>query len=127
MARKRTIAIVYDERNVLTSLRLAFEAEGFGVRTYDDPVAALPELIAEPPSLAILNGRMPGMHGMELYRRLREHSDVPVIFISANADDIAATLRAPEMTEEDYIAAPFSQRLVVRRVLERLAHVGANE
>lgn len=127
MARKRTIAIVYDERNVLTSLRLAFEAEGFGVRTYDDPVVALPELIAEPPSLAILNGRMPGMHGMELYRRLREHSDVPVIFISANADDIAATLRAPEMTEEDYIAAPFSQRLVVRRVLERLAHVGANE
>ena len=56
------IAIVEDEKNILTSLRLAFEHEGYSVETYDDPLVALPKLIFVPPDLLILNGHMPGMH-----------------------------------------------------------------
>jgi two-component system, OmpR family, response regulator ChvI len=121
MAFKQTIAVVNDERNILISLRLALENLGYNVRTYRDPLTALQELTARPADLAILNGRMPHMHGIELFRRLREHSDLPVIFLSASAEEIGETLRAPDMTADDYIQIPFSQRHLIERVAVRLS------
>ena len=79
MKEKSTICLVDDERNILTSLCMALEAEGYRVRTYSDGVAALEGLTEEPADLAILDIKMPRMDGMELLRRLRQQTDMPVI------------------------------------------------
>ena len=101
------IAIVDDEPNILTSLRLNFRQWGYLVRTYSDPCVALPELVAHPPDVLILNGRMPGMHGLELYRRLRASSAVPVIFLSASAEAIADELAQSGAPAAAYFDKPF--------------------
>ena len=62
------IAIVEDEKNICRSLRLALEAEGYVVDDFQDPLIALPKLICVPPNLLILNGHMPGMHGIVFFR-----------------------------------------------------------
>jgi CheY-like chemotaxis protein len=82
MKEKSTIALVDDERNILTSLGMALEAEGYKVRTYSDGAAALEALSEEPVDLAILDIKMPRMDGMELLRRLRQQTGMPVIFTS---------------------------------------------
>jgi two-component system response regulator ChvI len=110
------IAIVDDEPNILISLRLNFRQWGYSVRTYSDPCAALPELIAQPPDVLILNGRMPGMHGLELYRRLRASSDVPVIFLSAHAERIADELVRCGTPAQAYVDKPFWQEVLLHLV-----------
>jgi two-component system, OmpR family, response regulator ChvI len=115
MKEKSTIALVDDERNILTSLGLALEAEGYKVRTYSDGAAALEALSEEPADLAILDIKMPRMDGMELLRRLRQQTDMPVIFLTSKDEEIDE-LFGLKMGADDYIAKPFSQRLVVERV-----------
>ena len=115
MKEKSTICLVDDERNILTSLCMALEAEGYRVRTYSDGVAALEGLTEEPADLAILDVKMPRMDGMELLRRLRQQTDMPVIFLTSKDEEIDQ-LFGLKMGADDYIAKPFSQRLVVERV-----------
>src|SRR5262249_20752397 len=115
MKEKSTIALVDDERNILTSLGMALEAEGYKVRTYSDGAAALEALSEEPADLAILDIKMPRMDGMELLRRLRQQTDMPVIFLTSKDEEIDE-LFGLKMGADDYIAKPFSQRLVVERV-----------
>src|SRR6516225_1044580 len=115
MKEKSTIALVDDERNILTSLGMALEAEGYKVRTYGDGAAALKALSEEPADLAILDIKMPRMDGMELLRRLRQLTDMPVIFLTSKDEEIDE-LFGLKMGADDYIAKPFSQRLVVERV-----------
>ena len=115
MKEKSTIALVDDERNILTSLGMALEAEGYKVRTYSDGAAALEALTEEPADLAILDIKMPRMDGMELLRRLRQQTDMPVIFLTSKDEEIDE-LFGLKMGADDYIAKPFSQRLVVERV-----------
>ena len=88
MKEKSTIALVDDERNILTSLGMALEAEGYKVRTYNDGAAALEALAEEPADLAILDIKMPRMDGMELLRRLRQLTDMPVIFLTSKDEEI---------------------------------------
>jgi two-component system response regulator ChvI len=109
----KTIAVVDDEKNILTSLKMAFEAEGFDVRVFQDPVAALPKLIFEPPHLLILNGRMPEMHGIEFFKKFRTFSRAPVIILSASAEEISQQLDRIGLHANDYVDKPFSQRQVV--------------
>jgi two-component system, OmpR family, response regulator ChvI len=78
-----TIALVDDDRNILASLSIAFETEGYRIMTYADGVSALDGFKTSPPDLAIFDIKMPRMDGMETLRRLREKSDVPVIFLSS--------------------------------------------
>ena len=78
-----TIALVDDDRNLLTSVSIALEAEGCRVMTYSDGFSALQGFKTSPPDLAILDIKMPRMDGMELLRRLREKSDKPVIFLTS--------------------------------------------
>lgn len=118
---KSTVAVLNDERNVLISLRMALEAEGYEARTYSDGPSALEALAAHPADLAILNGHMPGMHGVELFLRLRQHSDMPVIFLSAHAEEIERQLSNSGVTADDYVELPFSQRELVERVAARLS------
>ena len=115
MKEKSSIALVDDERNILTSLRMALEAEGYKVRTYPDGVAAFEALTEEPADLGIFDIKMPRMDGMELLRRVRQQSDMPVIFLTSKDEEIDE-LFGLKMGADDYIAKPFSQRLVVERV-----------
>ncbi len=110
-----TIALVDDDRNILTSVSLSLEAEGYRVQTYNDGVSALDGLKTTPPDLAIFDIKMPRMDGMELLRRLRQKSDLPVIFLTSKDEEIDE-LFGLKMGADDFIRKPFSQRLLVERV-----------
>ena len=115
MKEKSTIVLVDDERNILTSLGMALETEGYKVRTYSDGAAALEALSEEPADLAILDVKMPRMDGIELLRRLRQMTAMPAIFLTSKDEEIDE-LFGLKMGADDYIAKPFSQRLVLERV-----------
>ena len=115
MKEKSTIVLVDDERNILTSLGIALEAENYKVRTYSDGAAALEALAEDPADLAILDIKIPRMDGMELLRRLRQQTDMPVIFLTSKDEEIDE-LFGLKMGADDYIYKPFSTRLVVERV-----------
>lgn len=110
-----TIALVDDDRNILTTLSIALQAEGYATRVYSDGEAALKALVDNPPDLAVFDIKMPRMDGMELLRRLRQNSDLPVIFLTSKdqEEDEEAGLA---MGADDYIAKPFSQRLLLARI-----------
>lgn len=110
-----TIALVDDDRNILTSLRMALESEGYSTQTYNDGASALDGLTGSPPDLAILDIKMPRMDGMELLRRLRQVTEMPVIFLTSKDEEIDE-LFGLKMGADDYIRKPFSQRLLVERV-----------
>jgi two-component system, OmpR family, response regulator ChvI len=115
MKEKSTIVLVDDERSILTSLCMALEAEGYKVRIYNDGVEALAGLTEEPADLGVFDIKMPRMDGMELLRRVRQISDMPVIFLTSKDEEIDE-LFGLKMGADDYISKPFSQRLVVERV-----------
>ena len=117
-----TIALVDDDRNILTSVALALEAEGYRVETYTDGASALDGLKVAPPDLAIFDIKMPRMDGMELLRRFRQTSDLPVIFLTSRDDEIDE-LFGLKMGADDFIKKPFSQRVLVERVRALLRRV----
>ena len=110
-----TIALVDDDRNILTSVSIALEAEGYRITTYTDGVSALDGFKTNPPDLAILDIKMPRMDGLEMLRRLRQTSDMPVIFLTSKDDEIDE-LFGLKMGADDFIRKPFSQRLLVERI-----------
>jgi Response regulators consisting of a CheY-like receiver domain and a winged-helix DNA-binding domain len=122
----QTIALVDDDRNILTSVSIALEAEGYKVETYTDGASALDGLLARPPQLAIFDIKMPRMDGMELLRRLRQKSDIPVIFLTSKDEEIDE-LFGLKMGADDFITKPFSQRLLVERVKAILRRASARE
>src|SRR5271156_1464168 len=109
------IALVDDNRNILTSVSLSLEAEGYRVQTYTDGASALDGLKANPPDLAIFDIKMPRMDGMELLRRLRQKSDMPVIFLTSKDEEIDEVLGL-RMGADDFLRKPFSQRLLIERI-----------
>ncbi len=117
-----TIALVDDDRNILTSVSIALEAEGYRVQSYTDGMSALEGLQGDMPDLAIFDIKMPRMDGMELLRRLRQTSDLPVIFLTSKDDEIDE-LFGLKMGADDFIRKPFSQRLLVERVRAVLRRV----
>jgi len=120
---RQTIALVDDDRNILTTLSIALQGEGFATRVYSDGEAALKALAENPPDLAVLDIKMPRMDGMELLRRLREYSDLPVIFLTSKDEeqDEAAGLA---IGADDYITKPFSQQLLLARIRAILRRAG---
>jgi two-component system, OmpR family, response regulator ChvI len=110
-----TIALVDDDRNILTSVSIALQSEGYEVRMYSDGATALKALLDNPPSLAILDIKMPRMDGIEVLRALREKSAIPVIFLTSKDNDLDEELGL-RMGADDYISKPFSQRLLVARI-----------
>ena len=111
----QVIALVDDDRNILTSVSIALQAEGFVTRVYTDPTVALKAMGENSPDLAVLDIKMPQMDGMELLRRIRESSPVPVIFLTSKDDELDEALGLA-MGADDYIAKPFSQRLLIARI-----------
>ncbi|MEM7506840.1 MAG: response regulator transcription factor [Pseudomonadota bacterium] len=110
-----SIALVDDDRNILTSVSMVLEAEGYDVKTYSDGASALSALSQSPPDLAVFDIKMPRMDGMELLRRLRLTSDMPVIFLTSKDEEIDEVIGL-RMGADDYIRKPFSQRLLVERI-----------
>jgi two-component system response regulator ChvI len=110
-----TIALVDDDRNILTSVSMTLEQEGFQVRTFTDGESALQGLMARPVELAGLDIKMPRMDGMELLQRLRQRSAMPVIFLTSKDDELDE-LMGLRLGADDYITKPFSQRLLLERI-----------
>ena len=110
-----TVALVDDDRNILMSVGMTLEAEGYTVQKYGDGAAALQGLETTPPDIAIFDIKMPRMDGMELLRRVRQKTDLPVIFLTSKDDEIDE-LFGLKMGADDFIKKPFSQRLLVERV-----------
>ena len=115
----QVIALVDDDRNILTSVSIALQAEGFMTRVYSDGAAALKAFADNPPDLGVFDIKMPQMDGMELLRRVREMGGpvgaMPVIFLTSKDDELDEALGLA-MGADDYIAKPFSQRLLIARI-----------
>lgn len=109
------IALVDDDRNILTSVALALEAEGFEVQTYHDGEEGLKGITLNCPDLVVLDVKMPRMDGMELLSKLREFSTVPAIFLTSKDDEVDQVLGL-RLGADDYITKPFSQRLLIERI-----------
>ena len=121
-----TIALVDDDRNILTSVSIALEAEGYTITTYTDGFAALDDFNLRLPDLAILDIKMPRMDGIEMLRRLREKSDLPVIFLTSK-DEEFDELFGLKMGADDFIRKPFSHRLLVEHVKAVLRRSGSKD
>ncbi|MCL4118667.1 UNVERIFIED_CONTAM: hypothetical protein GTU68_052187 [Idotea baltica] len=120
------IALVDDDRNILTSVAMMLEAEGYAVETYTDGLQAWTALSKDLPDLAVLDIKMPRMDGMDLLGRLRQMTQMPVIFLTSKDDEIDEVLGL-RMGADDYIKKPFSQRLLLERVRVLLRRGAADE
>ena len=111
----QTIALVDDDRNILTTVSIGLQAEGFATRIYTDGPTALKALLDNPPDLAIFDIKMPRMDGLQLLEQLRSKSALPVIFLTSKDEEPDEALGLA-MGADDYIAKPFSLRLLVARI-----------
>src|SRR5690606_14501102 len=109
------ITLVDDDENIVASVSLALESHGHTVKAYYDGVSGLAALESDPPDMAILDVKMPRMAGMEVLRRLRQTSDLPVIILTSKDEEIDEILGF-NLGADDYIHKPFSQRLLIERV-----------
>ena len=123
---KHKIALVDDDRNILTSVSMALEAEGYDVMTYTDGETALAGLNTSNVDLAVLDIKMPRMDGMELLQRLRKTNALPVIFLTSKDDEVDELLGL-RMGADDYIKKPFSQRLLIERIRALLRRSSVEE
>jgi two-component system response regulator ChvI len=119
------ITLVDDDENIVTSVSLALESHGHTVKAYYDGAAGLAALENDPPDLAILDVKMPRMDGMEVLRRLRQTSQIPVIMLTSKDEEIDEILGF-NLGADDYIHKPFSQRLLIERVKALLRRTGAD-
>lgn len=117
------ITLVDDDENIVTSVSLALESHGHEVKAYFDGASGLAALENDPPDLAILDVKMPRMDGMEVLRRLRRTSDVPVIILTSKDEEIDEILGF-NLGADDYMHKPFSQRLLIERVKAVLRRAG---
>ena len=120
------IALVDDDHNILISVSMTLETEGFDVETFTDGQTALDAFNRAMPDLAILDIKMPRMDGMDLLQRLRQKSSLPVIFLTSKDDEIDEILGL-RMGADDYVTKPFSQRLLLERIRSLLRRKDANE
>ncbi|MCJ8325417.1 MAG: response regulator transcription factor [Rhizobiales bacterium] len=120
------IALVDDDMNIITSVSIALEAEGFEVATYNNGADALVGFENNKPDIAIFDIKMPRMDGMELLRRVRQNDQFPVIFLTSKDDEIDE-LFGLKMGADDYITKPFSHRLVIERLKTILRRSAARE
>lgn len=112
---KHTITLVDDDQNILASVSMALEGEDFDVTTYTDGEKGLAGILEDNPSLVVLDVKMPRMDGLEVLTKLRETSQVPVIFLTSKDDEIDQVLGL-RMGADDYITKPFSVRLLIERI-----------
>ena len=120
------ITLIDDDENIVASVSLALENHGHAVTAYYDGAAGLSALESDPPDVAILDVKMPRMDGMEVLRRLRQTSNVPVIILTSKDEEIDEILGF-NLGADDYIHKPFSQRLLIERVKAVLRRAAPDE
>ncbi len=126
IAQNAKITLVDDDQNILTSVSMALEAEGYAITTFNDGEAGLNGILEGDPDLVVLDIKMPRMNGMEVLEKLRETSQIPVIFLTSKDDEIDEVLGL-RMGADDYITKPFSQRLLLERIRSLLRRNSLNK
>lgn len=121
----QNIILVDDDKNILTSVSMALEAEGFNVKTFNDGESGFKGIQDNQPDLVVLDIKMPRMDGIEVLTKLREESDVPVIFLTSKDDEVDEAIGL-RMGADDYITKPFSQRLLMERIKALLRRQSLN-
>jgi two-component system response regulator ChvI len=120
------ITLIDDDENIVVSVSLALENHGHAVTAYYDGASGLSALESDPPDVAILDVKMPRMDGMEVLRRLRQTSNVPVIILTSKDEEIDEILGF-NLGADDYVHKPFSQRLLIERVKAVLRRSGPDD
>ena len=117
----QTIALIDDDRNILTSISIALEKEGFKVQTYLDGESALIGLMRSPPDLAIIDIKMPKMDGEELLKKLRKRTSMPVIFLTSKDDEVDELLGL-KLGADDFVkkSGGFSIKILIERIRVQL-------
>ena len=124
-----TILVVDDEQRIIDLARMYLEQDGFQVRSVTNGASARRMILQDKPSLVVLDLMLPGMDGLEVCRRVREQSDVPIIMLTARSDDIDKIVGL-ELGADDYLTKPFNPRELVARIkaiLRRADRAGAQE
>ena len=118
---KETIALIDDDRNILTSISIALEKEGFKVQTYVDGESALVGLTRMPPDLAIIDIKMPKMDGEELLKKLRKKTSMPVIFLTSKDEEVDELLGL-KLGADDFVkkSGGFSIKVLIERIRVQL-------
>ena len=118
---KHTIALIDDDRNILTSISIALEKEGFKVQTYLDGESALIGLNRTPPDLAVIDIKMPKMDGEELLKKLRKKTSMPVIFLTSKDDEVDELLGL-KLGADDFVkkSGGFSIKVLIERIRVQL-------
>ena len=112
----QTITLVDDDEDILTSGSIALQRESYNVITYRDGALALSAFKkGPPPDLFIIDLELPRMDGMEILRRLRQTSKIPVILLTSKNDDVDEVLGL-KMGADDFMRKPFAQRVLAERV-----------
>ena len=116
-----SIALVDDDRNILTSISMALENEGFKVQTYIDAENALVGISRNPPDLAVIDIKMPGMNGEELLKKLRKKTSIPIIFLTSKDEEVDELLGL-KLGADDFIkkSGGFSIKILVERIRVQL-------
>ena len=117
------ITLVDDDENIVESVKLALESHGHTVRAFHDGASGLEALESDPPDLAILDVKMPRMDGMEVLRRIRQTSNMPIIMLTSKDEEIDEILGF-NLGADDYMTKPFSQRLLIERIKAILRRAG---
>ncbi|ARJ48920.1 response regulator transcription factor [Candidatus Pelagibacter sp. RS40] len=118
---KQTIALVDDDRNILTTLSIALEKEGFQIQTYLDGESALIGLSRTPPDLAVIDIKMPRMDGEELLKKLRKKTSMPVIFLTSKDEEVDELLGL-KLGADDFVkkSGGFSTKILIERIRVQL-------
>ena len=124
---KQTIALVDDDRNILTSISIALEKEGFNVQTYLDGESAYIGITRTPPNLAVIDVKMPKMDGEELLRKLRKKTSLPVILLTSKDEEVDELLGL-KLGADDFIkkSGGFSIKVLIERIRVQLRKKDAN-
>ena len=117
----QSIALVDDDRNILTSISMALENEGFKVQTYIDAENALVGISRNPPDLAVIDIKMPGMDGEELLKRLRKKTTIPILFLTSKDEEVDELLGL-KLGADDFIkkSGGFSMKVLIERIRVQL-------
>ena len=121
-----TIVLVDDDANILASVKMALDGEGFSTRCFTDGETALQALAEKPADIGVFDIKMPRMDGLELLRKLRQSNQMPVVFLTSKDDEIDEIFGL-KMGADDYVTKPFSQRLLIERIRAVLRRAKARE
>ena len=112
---KNNVFLIDDDKNILTSVSMLLENEGYKVRTFSDGESGLKAILENDPDIAVVDIKMPRLDGIELLKKLRKTSDMPVIFLTSKDTEIDELLGL-KVGADDYITKPFSQKILIERI-----------